>query len=327
MLRRLAKSALGAANRIGGLIDPVAASRRSCDAEPIFIVGLPRSGTTLLYELIVQAFNVAYLTKSYSYTYGLPNISTRLIAPAIRRPKASYVSKYGRIPGLLAPAENHVVWQKWFRETGELGHYVAPELISPDDAFEVNDMVRSLSAIAGRQYVFKNVYFSLSIAALMQTITNARIVLIMRDSAAVAASLIRAGLERRSADWWSVRPPFYREWLDRDLCERVAYQTIRTEQMVEHDLARLMPGRHIVVRYEQLCRDPRKFIEEFHDWAGDTLSLRQHGNVPAAFVAQPSAALPEDMSHRFLAVAGELQMTREDYLARVDAHVEQIAAR
>jgi len=324
VLKRLARTALASANRAGALLDPVARGHAGAAPGPVFVVGLPRSGTTLVYELMVQAFDVAFLTKIYSYLYGLPNITTRLVAPATRNPKPRYRSVHGRIPGILTPAENHSVWSRWFPERPDLGHFCPAELMQPADALALNGMVDSLSAIARRPYVFKNVYFSMSISALLNVFPGARVLVIRRDDDAIAASLLNAGLERASTDWWSVRPPFYTEWQGRDLSDRVAYQVVRTGQLMDREIDRIASSRCMFLQYEDLCRWPLEAVKTLAEWGGDALVLRRHAEIPEAFPIRAAKDVPDSILGRYREVAEELRATRIEYLGRVDGRVSAL---
>ena len=87
-----ARAILRAVNRGACALDQLALLDDAREAAPLVIVGLPRSGTTLVYELLVQAFDVAYLTKLYSYLYGIPNLTTKLVAPFTQNPKSVYLA-------------------------------------------------------------------------------------------------------------------------------------------------------------------------------------------------------------------------------------------
>lgn len=326
VLKQLARAALTGANRVGGLLDPVARGHADSVPGPVFIVGLPRSGTTLVYELMVQAFDVAFLTKIYGYTYGLPNIVTRFVAPATRNPKPRYRSVHGRIPGLLTPAENHSIWMRWFPERPDLGHFCPAELMPPAEMPALNGLVESLSAIAHRPYIFKNVYFSMSISALLKAFSGARVLVITRDDDAVAASLLRAGLDRASTEWWSVRPPFYADWQGRGLPDRVAYQVVRTGQVMERELARIGSSRCMSLAYEDLCRQPLQIMELLAKWGGDALVPRQRAEIPATFPVSVAKSVPASIAERYRDVARELRATRDEYLERVDAQVSALLA-
>jgi hypothetical protein len=125
-------------------------------------------------------------------------------------------SGYGRIPGRYSPAENHVLWEKWLRSNGALGHFVPSESIATAHAVTAREMLASTTALAGRTYVFKDVYLSLSPAALLQLYPCARIVFVTRSKDAVCESIYRARSAIGADRWWSIRPLFCRDD-DRDI--------------------------------------------------------------------------------------------------------------
>lgn len=103
----------GAKNAVSSF-DRLVTHRDAKEANPIIEVGAPRSRTTLAYELLVQAFDATFLARLYGLTNGLPHLTTWVVCPLTRRPSARQESRYGRIPGMLATAENLVLWPQWF---------------------------------------------------------------------------------------------------------------------------------------------------------------------------------------------------------------------
>ncbi len=321
----VASRGLQLANRVVSPLDRLAAARGEA-AKPVFVVGLPRSGTTLAYELLVQAFDVAYLTRLYSYSYGLPNLTTRLVSPFTRRPTPRYESRYGRIPGRFAPAEGAVLWNRWLPELDELGHYYPPEWLGPGAPDEVGSMVASMTAIAGRPFVFKNVYMALSLPALAQLLTQARFIVVQRDTRAVLASIFRGRQASLTSSWWSIRPPFAAEMESRDVLEQVAFQACRSQQLLDRALRALPKDRVLGVDYADLCRSPQNFVDAAGVLAGDMLQERPDAAIPEHFSPSPGPGLPRDRESEAERLIEALEASAEDYAARLDARVRERAA-
>jgi hypothetical protein len=69
---------------------------------PVFIVGAPRSGSTLLYQLIVVRFDVGYLSNLHCRLYGAPSLVERMAGRRLE-PPAVFSSDHGRTDWLAAP--------------------------------------------------------------------------------------------------------------------------------------------------------------------------------------------------------------------------------
>src|SRR5690554_5979490 len=79
---------------------------------PIFIVGPPRSGTTLVYQSLISALDLSFITNIMAlfprYMVSLAKLGTSY------RNNGFASSNYGYIPGMLAPNEAGPIMAKWF---------------------------------------------------------------------------------------------------------------------------------------------------------------------------------------------------------------------
>lgn len=316
-LRNIARNSLHLANRLGSGLDKYMGRTGPGSSESLFIVGLPRSGTTLVYELVVQAFKVAFFSKIYEYTFGLPNITTRLVSRSMKSPNAHYRSEYGRIPGLLSPAENHTFWMKWFPESPVLGHHVALSSLGTHEISDMDRLLNSIGSIAGRPFVFKDVYLSLSLEALLGSVKQAKAIVVTREQEAVAASIFKRRSELKHRPWWSIRPPFSKEVEDRDLIDQVAFQCVRSEQLLQQQLSTVSPAQYRIVDYADICRSPHSFIGQMQEWLGSSFKLRETPEIPDRFDIRPSLGFPAGIREEYLRLSASLRADEDHYLGRV----------
>jgi len=321
---RFARGALQFANRLAGSLDGLAASEEPGSTAPIMIVGLPRSGTTLTYELLVQAFEVGYLTRAYGYAYGMPNVLTRFIAPRILNPGAQYTSDYGHIPGRFKPAENATIWNRWFMEHRLLGHYVPPSAITDRHRQACARMLSSMSAIAQRPYVFKNIYMTLSLPAFVRLVPESRIVVVRRKIETAIASLYK---RRRSLGyWWSIRPPFAQDVYGKSMLEQTAFQCVRSEQLLDDALS-LVPAANILeVDYEEICAATGAFVDNVASWVGPEFRLRSKQDIPATFEVSRGPGLDGERNAELAETIRGLEQTRAQYLSRLNEYVAKMGA-
>lgn len=270
------------------------------DPPPLFILGVPRSGTTLTYQVITQQLEVGYLTAPVNYFYGLSNLLTRLLKPWIGRPQEGFRSEYGNIRGLLSPGEHAHYWYQWFPSEGLLGHYVSPEDIDVTAYTPLVKSIGSLSTILNRPMAFKNVYLTMVSGVLARVFPDARFISVHRDPLLVCQSLLKKRIQMSSPDiWWSVKPPDYKEWLYFPLWKQVARQVFFTEHLLRKDLARYAVGRHIEVDYVELCNDPVGFVERVSDWL-EPVGYERYPDmrVPTSFSASSELSMDEDLIKR-----------------------------
>jgi hypothetical protein len=319
------RKVLHAVNSLCYGIDKYAGAEPDKRIKPLFVVGLPRSGTTLVYELIVQAFEVNYFSHVFDYTYGLPNITTRLTRRFTENPAPRYQSRYGRIPGFFSPAENFYFWMRWFPESPELGHHVPVELLNDHTIADANRAVGSITQISGRPYVFKNLYSSLSIGSLLKVFNNAHIVIVQRELGSVAASMYKRRRElHNKRTWWSIKPPFSNSIQSNNLIEQVAFQCIRSEQLIEQAISGANTGRCLTVSYKEVCESPHKFIARLADWIGPESIMRKDSKLPNKFEQRPSVGFPEKYMERFNVHAEALRASKYEYMESIARYVKQL---
>jgi len=310
VMQRLAREALWLINK--GL-EPVDALFSHDDGTtagpPLFIVGAPRSGTSLTYQLVTQQLKAGYLISAMNYLFGAPNLLLEIMKPFLGRPKPVFESAYGRTPGVLAPAENGNFWFRWFPRDGEQGHYVDPIGLRTESYAGMKRAVDSMARILGRPMVFKSVYLSLATAALAQIFPQGRFLFVRRDAFFICQSLLLARLNRPNpAAWWSVKIPGYRWLLSEPVWRQVTDQVFHTDRILERDLGRYAVGRYLELRYEDLCVDPRANIRKICQW------LR-----PAGFVPYEDMLLPEAFSP-----SNEIRVSR-DVTVQIEGRLRELS--
>lgn len=300
MLGETAKVSLEVFNKILSPVDSYFSKSGLPPGPPLFIVGAPRSGTTLTYQVITQQMRVGYFTGIMNYLYGIPNLVARTLKPFQHRPAPIFGSVYGKIAGALSPAENANFWFQWFPRDGEQGHYVEPFGLRLDSYHGLKAAVDSISRIAGKHMVFKSVYLSMVIGALAQIFTEARFIFVRRDRFYTCQSLLLGRLKRRNpSEWWSVKIPQYRELLSMPIWCQVVDQVVCTENMVQKDLDRFAPERYLMLRYEDLCRHPHQIIRLFEEWLSP-LGYMSYSDirVPETFSVSNEIILPANLSEK-----------------------------
>jgi hypothetical protein len=262
---------------------------------PLFIVGVPRSGTTLAYQIITQQIQVGYLIDTHNLFFGCPNLLTRLVAPFVGRPYPVFESTYGKTDYRFAPAESGVFWLRWFPADNVLGHYVPPATVNSEDYVTLRSNLESLAHILHKPMIFKSVYLSLAIGALAQLLPDALFIFVERDLLLNCQSMLIAR-QKQGDSWWSVRPPYYQQWLDYPLWQQVTRQVFVTHQVLRRDLQQYAPSRYYHVSYRALCQQPHQFVRELTAWlAPYGYQSYADWQIPAKFTISTQWKLGEDI--------------------------------
>jgi hypothetical protein len=268
LLRPLAACVFGP---MGWLEDKLLPDYQLCYS-PVFIVGPPRSGTTLLSQLVNHALATSYFT----------NLTSRLRVQGIRRPPAvlsawlakslrltdrrqeTFESHYGHTRGWGSPNDTTMVWKHWFPNrfvgVGELTH---------EARRAVYQVVAGTERVFGRPFVDKSVENSVRIGALVEIFPTALFLRCIRNPLAVAQSIYigKAASAKRPQDWWfSTRPKEFDNLRHKRLIEQVTGQVYFLERNIAEGLAVVLPKHILSVDYRSVCLNPQREVSRIEDF-------------------------------------------------------------
>ena len=228
---------------------------------PIFIIGSPRSGTTLLYQFFIRYLSVGYFSNFMSNIFHAPLLAYKIQRRFLKK-SIDFKSYHGRTKGLSGPSEAGLFWYRWFPR----GRYVYSDgnTLTQKAVKELRNVIHHLTIIINKPIVFKNTYNSMRIKALAEIFPNACFIICRRDPLDVAQSLL---LSRQSAldckdQWWSVPPQEIDEIEKHHYCDQVVEQVYFIERQIEQDRFESGGGHFFVVDYQRLCTNPAKVLTE-----------------------------------------------------------------
>jgi hypothetical protein len=224
---------------------------------PILILGCPRSGTTLLYELLTANHRTAYPSNIAELLYRSPVLASRIGLAIVGRQAPRYASSFGYVPGLLAPSEARALLRHWF--TG-------PQPLSVTDPAHVSSVLASLSQMMGGPLVLKNLYLERVFDLILATFPGIVVLRIHREARFTAQSIL--ALRRRQAgsedEWYGPRPDGYEQVLRETPARQVAWQIQAIERGIDQFLERAeLTSRSFTCSYEELCAMPRSIVSQF----------------------------------------------------------------
>ena len=230
------------------------------DAAParpiVFVTGPPRSGTTLLHQLLIRSLPVAYLTNLASLLPRSALGGGFALTRAIANDRVLLESYYGRTRALTGPSDGLEFWDRWL---GADRRHI-PDRIQPPAAAEMRRFFAALERQTGRPIVAKNNNLLGSAHLVAEVLPAARFVCLARDPLYLAQSLLKArrdihgdtaqsyGIERDGAA--ALTDPAEDVWRQVGF-----YQSLQAAQT-----RRLGPDRFLTIRYEALCDDPAAVV-------------------------------------------------------------------
>lgn len=249
--------------RLLGCVEPLLSRPRSRTYPPTFLIGPPRSGTTIAALVIAKGFRRSYFSRVAASLCMItgepkPEIGSRVTALAGRLfPEDSrFENRYGHSHVIAAPAESEVIWHALF---GTKYDEVDPASVSPSRREAIEQVVAATEhGFGGLPFFDKSTTASVRIEALRAIFPDALFIRVARDRVSVAQSIVVARGRTRFRDWIGARPRqclgMDDEPVEKQACAQVHY----TEQAIDNAIDALGEDIFLTIRYSDLCADPNR---------------------------------------------------------------------
>jgi hypothetical protein len=241
----------------------------------IFIMGPPRSGTTLFMQWLADTGLVSYPSNLLSRFYSAPIIGAKIqLLLTDRRyvfrnelgeftQKTNYLSENGKTDGTLAPNEFWYFWRRFLAEP-EQDTWTDKELNRSFDKETMLAEVAGISNVFEKPFAAKGMLFNYNIQYLDSIFSKALFIQIERDPVNNVASLLEARVRQLCSveHWYSFKIPEYEQLAQLDPITQVAGQVHYINQAVTRGLEQLDPFRKMYVRHEEFCENPKRVYDE-----------------------------------------------------------------
>jgi len=223
----------------------------------IHVIGAPRSGTTLLLQLIISNLNVGYISNLVAAFWSAPVYGIRLARFLLpERVASSYQSDYGRTTEIHEPHEFGYFWREM------LGY---PDLAQKKDDHEhriawhrLRRVLINMTYACDAPIAFKSFLLAWHIQKMQQSLDKTCFLWIKRDPVENALSILRCRQDYLGnvAKWSGLRPLEYASLQDEPVWRQAAGQVYYIEKAISEQ-AKKVSGRNILtITYEDLCTDP-----------------------------------------------------------------------
>lgn len=249
---------------------------------PVFIIGAPRSGSTILYQALSNSLDLLYidnLTARFHFNIFLGLwISQRRYR---NLPHGNFEANHGdtRAYGGHAPSECGAFWYQWLpRER----HFVAKGETSKQHVAQIRFAVTFPSRWFGRPMLFKNLNAGQRLQLIHEVFPEARLIFIQRDLDATARSILQARRKFNvpKGTVWSVKPRVFGDLVTLSEEEMCREQVRRLEAQIIEDIKLFPSDRVIQISHSDLSPE---LIERLRVWIGvgyrDGYSLPEFHNA------------------------------------------------
>jgi hypothetical protein len=228
-------------NRLLDAVEFLSCAKSQLVSPPIFIVGAPKSGSTLIYQLLILNYGFSFIHNFCTISPSLPGLLTRLARPVFRYPSDIRKNKLGFIPGLWAPSEAGALMNKWFGLEIS-GH---PE-----------KSIANIQRILKAPFLIKNTYNSGRVERILDRFPDAVFIHIQREP---LENIISNYIQARNRP--RLKFGYYPETniQFKNLQEQESWRVLKINRAIEM-LADTRKMSYIRVRYEELCPDAESVL-------------------------------------------------------------------
>ena len=280
----------------------------------VFVVGVPRSGSTLVMQWLAHSGRFSYPTNLLSRFYGAPFVGAKiqqlLTAPEYNfsdeildfSGEISFSSDLGKTQGALAPNEFWYFWRRFIPNTEP--QYLDGEMLSQVKSAEFVAELAALESVFGKPWAMKGLILELNIPFLSSILDKALFLFVRRHPFYNIQSLLEARVRyfgsRRA--WYSIKPRESELLADLDPIDQVAGQVYLTDRGIQKGVDQIEAARTLVVEYEDFCSNPKlvfdQIVARFHQQGVD---VHWEYEGPGQFKSANKVRLPEQDCTRIVA--------------------------
>lgn len=225
----------------------------------IFIFGLPRSGTTLLTQLVANCFDIGYINNFTARFWKAPITGIKLSGILFDREKKSdFKSDYGRTGGIADIHDFAYFWQRWLkiRHFSDLVDIKAKE--KEIDWKSLKKALLNIQGKFGKGLAAKAIYLSCFMKRCQELLQRALFVYVERNELDVAVSILdaRRKFQTNVKIWWGAWPPEYPKIKDLPYMEQIAGQVYYLKKFYDEQIRSINANNLVCLRLEDLCIDP-----------------------------------------------------------------------
>ena len=240
------------------------------DHPSIYIFGLPRSGTTLTYQLLSFNLDIGYVNNLIAKFWLAPVQGIKLSQSLSQfQGHADYQSDRGKSLSLFGPHEFSYFWQHWLKIETERD-MVRFNTEEGADRIDWNDLklkLKMMQAAFGKGLVHKTMYAGNFIREFHIHSPMSLFIYVERAFEDVALSILESRIKYygNKDEWWATLPPNYYEVSEKPFDEQITHQIYGLKRAYEEAIS-LIPTQNVIrINYTDICSDPTAFLRTIRD--------------------------------------------------------------
>ncbi len=255
----------------------------------LFVFGPPRSGTTLLTQLIAASLDVGYINNLMARFWLAPVHGIRLSRHVLGTDREiTFQSHYARTAAITDIHEFGYFWRYWLKKESTRGVTHASEMETEIDWQGLRNTLANMQHEFKKAMVFKNIFGSYHLQKMREVLGKVIYIYIERDPLDTAISILDARKKYYTDlnTWWSYMPVEYDLLRDRNYWEQIAGQVYFLRRYYRKQLNEEAAEISVRVHYEEVCRQPAEVLEHIRKLS------HQHYGLQIAVTTPPPQQFP-----------------------------------
>jgi hypothetical protein len=220
--------------------------------QPVFIIGAPRTGSTILYQALTNLYDVLYIDnlvcKFHRNLFFGFWLSNKIFGSTTHN---SFTSHYGQTRGRHSPSECGHFWYRWLPKDH---HFIDHNEISTQMVENIRREISSVINYFDKPIIFKNLNAGQRLRLLTRCFPEAKFIFITRDPLQTAQSILMAKRRLGLADneFWSIMPQNANELKKLDWDEQIVKQVCFLEKQIIQDSSMVHRDNFFKIHYRDL---------------------------------------------------------------------------
>lgn len=230
--------------------------------QPIFIIGAPRTGSTILYQTLTNQLDVLYIdnlacrfNKNLFFGFWLSNLFFK------KKAHNCFSSHYGSTKGLHSPSECGAFWYRWLPKDR---HFIDHDDVTDKMIKEIREEITAITNKYDKPIIINNNNIALRIRLVSKIFPDAKYIVCDRAPFYVAQSLIlaRKNFFNDIEKWWSILPREYEEIHKEKPSVQVVNQHYYINKQMYKDLKKIVDrSAYQVINYSRFAHNSEETVK------------------------------------------------------------------
>ena len=245
----------------------------------IFILGIPRSGSTITYQILNRGTKSFYISNLWNLLYSIPYLGGKFVKKNYSND--NFNSDKGLVNGINGESEGMKFWSYWIGQSLEQKRKKV-----------TNTRIKYIRSVFSSLICNKKPLITgylghvFSIKFIRKFFPGSVFIYLKRDDLSNIYSMVKTYRDfdnnRKGFEWMSLKPKGWEKKKNLDVINKIFWQYNTIKKHIENSIS---VNDTLIVRYEDICVDPHKFlltVKEFVKKHGIDLDLNLE-NIPIKF--------------------------------------------